>query len=81
MLRPVAVSHGVVTLIRGRGKPALWSNAAVTQWGEKDPSDGLHNAARKMYPVPRMSDFERMHNLDPVRQKLLEEMAAQRGEA
>jgi hypothetical protein len=59
----------------GRAKTAPWSKAAIAEWGGegKFASDGLHKAARAKYPEEAMSSFERMHRLDPVRHRLLQE--------
>lgn len=75
MLHPVYVSDsGVASIVRGRATVAPWSKAANAEWGPD--SDGLHRAAQAKYPRPaNLSDFERMHAMDPVRTKLLEESA------
>ena len=72
MLRPVVQDHGVWVLGQGRAVTAPWSKAANEEWGHD--SEGLHKEARAAYPEEAMSDFQRMHRLDPVRSRLLAEI-------
>ena len=73
MLRPFVIVAGVPTLGHGRPTVAPWNKVA------KDPSEGLHKAARAKYPEEPQTDFERMHALDRVRSRLIHESAAMEG--
>lgn len=58
----------------GRAKTAPWSKVAIAEWGGGgDASEGLHRAAHAKYPEAELSSFERMHRIDPVRHRLLQE--------
>src|SRR5271167_4618790 len=77
MLKPLEKSriNDAWGIAHGRAKTAPWSKAAIAEWGGegKFAVDGLHQAASAKYPEAEMSSFERMHNLDPVRHRLLQE--------
>lgn len=78
-LRPLVVSEdGRVSLgYGGRPRAAPWSKVANEVWGKT--TEFLHRLSHERYPEETQTAFERNHALDPVRPRLLKEIARREG--
>jgi hypothetical protein len=57
----------------GRAVTAPWNKVAREEWGAS--SEGLHRAAEAAYPrATDLTDFEKMHHMDPVATRLRREI-------
>ena len=70
-LRPIIEVAGGKTVGHSRAKLAPWSKVALKVYGD---TTGLSVASHKEYPDAHLSDFQRLHALDPVASGLLQVM-------
>ena len=73
-IRPIVEVAGVPTIGNGSGKTAPWNKIVKKVWGNS--SDGLHDAGQATYGGREApTEFEKMHAMDRVRVRLIEEIA------
>lgn len=70
-IRPLGTVAGIRSIVDGRARVAPWSKVAIQTWGD---TRGLHQASQAKYPrAENLTEFQRMHGMDPVASKLLSE--------
>lgn len=71
-LRPLEKIDGHWRVSYSRARVAPWSKEAIAEW--KGSTEGLHIEARAAYPDEHRSSFEQLHGMDPVRNRLLQQI-------